>query len=220
MTTFNQTGSEIVGIVGDTRTEPGEPVRPMMYFPILAGSDFVTSASLVIRSRRDVTQFAMPVQRLLAGMDRNLAVSDVLTMDQILGRNTLEASFDATLLLVFAGVSLVLAAVGLFGVLSYIVAQRTTEIGVRIALGAKRAQVIRLTLFDGLRPALFGLLVGLAASAGSVKLIESMLFGTRPFDPTVFVVVSATLLAVAVLACAMPAWRASRLDPMQALRTE
>ena len=172
------------------------------------------------RPLSDVTQFAIPVQRLLATMNRNLAASDVLTMDEVLGRNTLEASFDATLLLVFAGLSLLLAAVGLFGVLSYIVAQRTTEIGIRIALGAKRAQILRLTLVDGLRPALFGLLLGLAAGAGSVKLIESMLFGTRPFDPIVFAVVSATLLAVAALACAMPAWRASRLDPMQALRTE
>ena len=191
----------------------------MMYFPLLAASD-IQSASLVIRSRSDVTQFAMPVQRLLAGMDRNLPVSNVLTMDQILGRNTLEANFDATLLLIFAGVSLLLAAVGLFGVLSYIVAQRTMEIGIRIALGAKRAQVLRLTLMDGLRPALFGLLLGLAASAASVKLIESMLFGTRPFDPAVFAGVSAMLLAVAALACALPAWRASRLDPMQALRME
>ena len=220
LTTFNQTGSEIVGIVGDTRTDPGEPPHPMMYFPILADSAIIHSASLVLRSGSDVTQFAIPVQRLLATMNRNLAASDVLTMDEVLGRNTLEASFDATLLLVFAALSLLLAAVGLFGVLSYIVAQRTTEIGIRIALGAKRAQILRLTLVDGLRPALFGLLLGLAASAGSVKLIESMLFGTRPFDPIVFAVVSATLLAVAALACAMPAWRASRLDPMQALRTE
>jgi ABC-type antimicrobial peptide transport system permease subunit len=121
---------------------------------------------------------------------------------------------------VFAGLSLLLAAVGLFGVLSYIVAQRTTEIGIRIALGARRAHVIRLTLVDGLRPALVGLLLGLAASAGSVKLIESMLFGTRPFDPSVFAAVSATMLAVAALACALPAWRASRLDAMQALRSE
>jgi ABC-type antimicrobial peptide transport system permease subunit len=192
----------------------------MMYFPILADSAIIHSASLVLRSGSDVTQFAIPIQRLLATMNRNLAASDVLTMDEVLGRNTLEASFDATLLLVFAGLSLLLAAVGLFGVLSYIVAQRTTEIGIRIALGAKRAQIVRLTLVDGLRPALFGLLLGLAAGAGSVKLIESMLFGTRPFDPIVFAVVSATLLAVAALACAMPAWRASRLDPMQALRTE
>jgi predicted permease len=220
MTTFNQTGSEIVGVVGDTRTDPGEPPRPMMYFPIASAGDIIRSGAVVIRSGRDVTQFALPVQRLIAAMDRNLAVSDVMTMDQLLGRNTLEASFDATLLLVFSGLSLLLAAVGLFGVLSYLVAQRTTEIGIRIALGARRAQVLRLTLFDGLRPALIGLLLGLAASAATVKLIRTMLYGTRPFDPAVFVAVSATLLAVAALACMIPAWRASRLDPMQALRMD
>jgi putative ABC transport system permease protein len=220
MNTFNQTGSEIVGIVGDTRLDPGEPAHPMMYFPILAAPDIIHSGTLVIRSDRDVTQFAMPVQRLLAGMDRSLAVSDVLTMDQVLGRNTLEASFDATLLLVFAGLSLLLAAVGLFGVLSYIVAQRTTEMGIRIALGAPRGHVLGCTLIDGLRPALSGLLLGLAASAATVKLIQSMLFGTRPFDFAVFATVITTMLAVAALACAIPAWRASRLDPMRALRME
>ena len=220
MTTFNQTGSVIVGLVGDTRIDPGEQPHPMMYFPLPAAPDIIHAATLVIRSDSDVTQFAVPVQRLLAGMDRSLAVSDVLTMDQVLGRNTLEASFDATLLMVFAGLSLLLAAVGLFGVLSYIVAQRTAEMGIRIALGARRAHVLQLTFLDGLRPALFGLLLGLAASAGSVKFIRSMLFGTRPFDPAVFAAVSATLLAVAALACAIPAWRASRLDPMLALRME
>ena len=220
MTTFNQTGSQIVGIVGDTRIDPGEPARPIMYFPIFAAPDIIHSTVLSIRSRSDVTQFAVPIQRLLAGMDPNLAVSDVLTMDQVLGRNTLEASFDATLLMVFAGLSLLLAAVGLFGVLSYLVAQRTTEIGIRIALGAQRGHVLGITLADGLRPALFGLLLGLAASAATVKLIKTMLYGTRPFDPAVFAVVSATLLVVAVLACAIPSWRASRLDPMQALRAE
>jgi predicted permease len=220
MTTFNQTGSEIVGIVGDTRGNPAEPPPPIMYFPLFAGTDIVNSATLAIRSHSNVMQFAMPVQRLLAGMDRYLSVSDVVTMDQLLGRNTLEAGFDANLLLVFAGLSLLLAAVGLFGVLSYIMAQRTTEIGIRMALGARRAQVLWLTLVDGLRPALFGLLLGLLASAASVKLIEAMLFGTRPFDPAVFVVVSATLITVAALACAIPAWRASRVDPIRALRTE
>jgi predicted permease len=219
MTTYNQTGSEIVGIVGDTRTSPAEPPPPIMYFPLLAATD-INSATLMIRSRSDVTQFAMPVQRLLAGMDRDLSVSDVVTMDQLLGRSTLEAKFDANLLLAFAGLSLLLAGVGLFGVLSYIMAQRTTEMGIRIALGAQRAHVLWLMLADGLRPALFGLLLGLLASAGSVKLIESMLFGTRPFDPTVFVAVIATLLVVVALACAIPAWRASQLNPIQTLRTE
>ena len=220
MTTFNQAGSEIVGVVGDTRIDPGEPVHPMMYFPILAAPDIIHSGALVIRSDRDVTQFAVPVQRLLAGMDRSLAVSEMMTMDQLLGRNTLEASFDATLLMVFAGLSLLLAAVGLFGVLSYIVAQRTTEMGIRMALGAPRGHVLGHSLVDGLRPALFGLVLGLAASAGTVKLIKTMLYGTRPFDLAVFVAVSVTLLAVAALACVIPAWRASRLDPMQALRME
>lgn len=220
MTTFNQTGSEIVGIVGDTRTDPGGPVHPMMYFPILAAPDIVHSAALVIRSESDVTQFAVPVQRLLASMDHNLPVSNVLTMNQILGRNTLQANFDATLIAVFAGLSLLLAAAGLFGVLSYIVAQRTTEIGIRIALGAKRAHVLRLTLADGLRPALFGLVLGLAASAATVKLIRTMLYGTRPFDPIVFAAVPVVLITVALLACALPSWRASRLDPMLALRAE
>ncbi|HEY6845640.1 MAG TPA: FtsX-like permease family protein [Terracidiphilus sp.] len=219
MTTYNQTGSEIVGIVGDTRTSPAEPPPPIMYFPLLAATD-INSATLMIRAHSDVTQFAMPVQRLLAGMDRDLSVSDVVTMDQLLGRSTLEAKFDANLLLAFAGLSLLLAGVGLFGVLSYIMARRTTEMGIRIALGAQRAHVLWLMLVDGLRPALFGLLLGLLASAGSVKLIESMLFGTRPFDPTVFVAVIATLLVVVALACAIPAWRASRLNPIQTLRTE
>jgi predicted permease len=222
MTTFNQTGSEIVGVVGDTRPSLNFPLDPVMYFPILATSDvnIFNSASLAVRSKSDVTQFAVPIERLLAAMDPTLAVSNVLTMDQMLGRNTLESSFDAALLLVFAGLSLLLAAVGLFGVLSCLVAQRTIEIGIRIALGANRGQILRLTLSDGLRPALFGLLLGLATSAGSVKLIESMLFGTRPFDPAIFAAVSVMLLVVAVSACALPAWRASRLDPMLALRTE
>jgi putative ABC transport system permease protein len=116
--------------------------------------------------------------------------------------------------------SLTLAAVGLFGVLSYIVAQRTGEIGIRIALGAQREQVLRLVLLDGLRPALVGLVLGLAASAGTARLIRSMLYGTQPLDPVVFTSVAAMLLLVASLACLVPAWRASRLDPMRALRME
>jgi putative ABC transport system permease protein len=208
----------IVGVVGDTRYIPSEAPGPMQYFPLYAGA--ANNGTLVIRSSNDVEQHALPVQRIVQAMDRDLPVSDVLTMEQLLGRHTMDASFDATLLLVFAGLSLLLAAVGLFGVLSYIVAQRTGEIGIRIALGAQREQVLRQVLMDGLRPALVGLGLGLAASMATARMLQSMLYGTRPLDPAVFAAVAAMLTLVSALACMVPAWRASRLDPMQALRTE
>jgi len=141
-------------------------------------------------------------------------------MDQIIGKSTLDSSFDATLLLAFSVLSLVLAVVGLFGVLSYIVAQRTAEIGIRIALGAQRERVLSLVLLDGLRPAFLGLALGLVASMATAELIRSMLYGTEPLDPGVLLSVMAILLSVAAGACLIPAWRASRLDPMVALRAE
>jgi putative ABC transport system permease protein len=209
---------EIVGIVGDTRYSLAEGPKPIQYYPLYAGKE--NAGTLVIRSNRNVEQLALPVQRIVQELDHDLPVSDVLTMDQLLGKSTVDQSFNATLLAVFAALSLLLAAVGLFGVLSYIVAQRTSEIGIRIALGAQREQVLRKVLLDGLRPALFGLGIGLVASVGAARLIRSMLYGTQPLDPAVFATVAATLLLVAAAACMVPAWRASRLDPMQALRTE
>jgi putative ABC transport system permease protein len=208
----------IVGVVGDTRYSIGELPLPMKYFPLSAGEE--NSGTLVIRSRHDVEQLALPVQRVIQEMDRNLGVSDVLTMDQLLGKSTLDESFNTTLLVGFAGLSLLLAAVGLFGVLSYIATQRTGEIGIRLALGAPREHVLGKMLSDGLRPALIGLALGLAASAEASRVMRGMLYQTRPLDPLVFAGVSAVLLLVAALACFVPAWRASRLDPMKALRTE
>jgi putative ABC transport system permease protein len=208
----------IVGVVGDTRFTIGELPAPMQYYPLFAGTE--NYGTLVVRSNRDVAQLALPVQRLIQGMDRDLPVSDILTVNQLLGKSTLDQSFDTTLLSSFAVLSLVLAAVGLFGVLSYVAAQRTNEIGIRIALGAQREQVLRLMLVDGLWPALIGLALGLAASAAAVRLMRTMLYETQPLDPAVFMAVAGTLLLVAALACLAPAWRASRLDPMQALRME
>ena len=209
---------EIVGIVGDTQVSVGDPAQPMMYFALDAGSE-VTGAALVVRSDQDVTTLALPIQRVIAQFDRALPVSGVLTMDQVLHRNTMDASFDVTLLLVFAAFSLLLAAVGLFGVLSYIVAQRTGEIGIRMALGAQRVQILGMTFVDGLRPASLGLCLGLLASAAVVRLMASMLYKTAPLDPAVFITVAGTLLAVVAIACIFPAWRASRLNPMRILRT-
>ena len=123
---------QIVGVAGDTRDEIGKTAQPMMYFPLYAAewldpTEFINRAALVVRSDQDVTKFALPIQKIFQQLDPELPIFDILTMDQVIGRNTLDASFDATLLVVFAALSLVLAAVGLFGVLSYIVAQRTTQ---------------------------------------------------------------------------------------------
>ena len=210
--------SVVVGVVGDTRFDVGEKPAPMQYYPLNAGVE--TVGTLVIRSGHDVEQYAMPVERIVSEMDHDLPVSDVLTMNQLVGKNTFDQSFNATLLTAFATLSLLLAAVGLFGVMSYIAAQRTTEIGIRIALGAKREQVMRKMLLDGMRPAALGLVLGLAASLEAGRLMRDLLYEIKPLDPAVFAVVAATLLAVAAIACTVPAWRASRLDPMQALRSE
>jgi predicted permease len=209
---------EIVGVVGDTRFQVSKDPQGAMYFPIDSGT--FGSAALAVQSDQELSGLALPIQRIVQQLDPDLAVADILTMDQIIGQSAMDSSFNATLLFAFAVFSLVFAAVGLFGVLSYLVAQRTTEIGIRIALGAQRDEVLRLTLLDGLRPAFIGLVIGLFGSIAAAQFIRSMLYGINPFDPAVFVCVAAILILVATAACVAPAWQASRLDPMTALRSE
>ena len=209
---------EVIGVVGDTRWRVSQPVNPTLYWPIY-GNDY-SVATVVIRSSQDVETFAMPVQKIISQLDPDLPVSDVMTLRETISQSTVSSQFDSILVLSFAVIALLLAAAGLYGVLAYLVTQRTGEIGIRLALGAPRERVLQLMLLDGLRPALFGLALGLTASAAVVRLIQSMLYQTEPFDPIVFVFVTLALLLVAALACLVPAWRASRLDPMRALRTD
>jgi predicted permease len=212
---------EVIGVVGDTLYALDRPVKSTMWFPILSGNPVqAVDTALVVHSRSDVTALAIPIQELIAQMDPDLPVSRILTMDQIVGESTANSSFSATLVLAFAGLSLLLAAVGLYGVLSYLVTQRTTEIGIRIALGSGRSQLVRLVMLDGLRPAFVGLVMGIAGSIGATQLIRSVLYATRPLDAVVYVSVTVTLLLTAAAACLVPAWRATRVDPIQALRAE
>jgi predicted permease len=208
---------EIVGVVGDTLYQVGKEPKPTMYFPILEGW---TNSMLAVHTASEPLQFSVPVQKQIASLDPGLPVSDVRTMDQVIGESLVNARLSAGLVLAFAILSLLLASVGLYGVLSYLTTQRTSELGIRMALGAQRDQLLQLMLVDGMRPALFGLGLGLVMSLAATRIFQSMLFATKPLDPVVLSGVIATLLAVAVLACLVPAWHASRLDPMQALRTE
>ena len=150
---------EIVGVVGDTLWQVGKPALPTVYFPMLDGGLW-HGGSLAIRTDSDPLAISVPVQKQIAALDPQLPFSDVMTLQQAIGDSLGNASFSATLVLSFAVLSLVLASVGLYGVLSYLMTQRTTELGVRMALGAQRDQVLRLILFDGLRPAILGLALG------------------------------------------------------------
>ncbi len=211
---------EIVGIVGDVLSDLDRPVEPTMHLPLNSGRLEYGSLVVMASEGRDVTSLALPMQKVIAGMNPDLAVSDVLTMDERIGKSTESAMFDAVLVLLFAVMGLVLAAVGLYGLLSYLVTERTNEIGIRMALGAQRGEVMRIIFLDGLRPTWLGLLVGLFAGGGCAQLIRSLLFGVEPLDAKIFAVVAAVVMGISVAACTYPAWRAARVDPMTALRCE
>jgi putative ABC transport system permease protein len=208
----------IIGVVGDVRWNIAQKPRPTLYWP-LYGNGY-TVATIVIRSPHDVESMAVPVEKTVGRLDPELAVWGVMTLREAIGKSTANSEFDSILVFGFAVIALVLAAAGLYGVLAYLVTQRTGEIGIRMALGAKRTQLLRLVLLDGLQPALVGMLLGLPASAAVVRLIRSMLYETQPLDLGVFTAVAGLLLLVSIAACLVPAWHAARLDPMQALRNE
>jgi predicted permease len=212
---------EIIGVVGDTVYVIGQPIRAMIYRPILTGDPQLDSvATLVVRAAVEPLSLAMPIQKQISALDPEMPTYKVRTMQQIIGEATASKSFSASLVLAFALLSLMLAAVGLYGVLSYLVTQRMSEIGIRMALGAQRSEILRLVLFDGMRPVLFGLGLGLLGGAVAGMLIKSILYGTRPLDPIVFAGMVGSLLVTAAVASAIPALRACRIEPTQALRTE
>jgi predicted permease len=209
---------QIVGIVGDVRIDLEKAPQPTMYTPQFEGrhSDFY----LVLRTERNPSAYASSIRRVVSGIDPEVPAFQVRTMDEILGHSSQTRAFTAILLGSFATLALVLSALGLYGVLSYLIAQRTTEIGIRMALGASRSEVFRLALFEGMKPTLAGLAVGILGAVALARMIQSTLFGVKATDPAAFLWAPAILLLTALLASLVPIGRATNVDPIRALRSE
>jgi predicted permease len=211
---------EIVGVVGDVRDRglAGTP-EPAYYVPYY---QFPLSLDLtfVIRTQGDPRGLISFVRSEMTSMEPNAPLYNVETMEQYLTLSAAQARFNAVLLAVFAGLALLLASVGLYGIISYSVSQRIQEIGVRMALGAERRDVMKMVVGQGLKLALIGVAIGIAGALVLTRFLASLLYGVSATDPLTFIAVSLTLIAVALLACYIPARRAAKVDPMIALRHE
>lgn len=209
---------QIIGVVGDVPTDAETGIEPTFYEPLLDGQ--VRNFYGVVHTTADPTALSSSIKRVLRRLDPDLPMQNLRTFAQITAEKTSDRRFSATLLFLFATAALLLAAIGLYGVVSYNVSQRTAEIGIRMALGAKRREVSRIVLVDGMKPAAAGLLIGFAASFALTQLLKSMLFQVSTFDAITFAAVPIILAATVVLACLAPAVRAASIDPTIALRTE
>ncbi|MGH9742912.1 MAG: ADOP family duplicated permease [Candidatus Acidiferrum sp.] len=209
----------IVGVIGDTKQRGlASEVMPEVTASALQWPRFIMN--LVLRTSVEPLSLVPAVREQVKDLDKNLPVFGVQTMDDLLSAEVASQRFNAGALAGFAGLAVLLAAVGIYGVMAYAVSQRTRKMGVRIALGADAGNVLRMILGQGLRLAVIGVGLGLVASFALTRLTSGLLFGVKPSDPETFVLVTGALLAVAVVACWIPARRATRVDPVIALRYE
>jgi putative ABC transport system permease protein len=176
--------------------------------------------TFVVRTRSDPLALAPAAKRAIWALDSQLPVTKLRTMRVVAAESFAARRFDMLLLTLFAALAVTLAAIGVYGVIAYTVAQRTREIGVRVAVGARMRDVVRLVLGGGLRLALLGIGIGLAGAFAATRLMSVMLYGVAPADPATLAAVAAMLLATALFACWLPARRAARVDPTEALRHE
>lgn len=212
-------GLTIIGVVGDIKSDGFEaPGVPHIYVPL--GQFAPVNAVVFLRGLGDPEYLGEAVRHEVESINANVPVHSISSMNQIISRSLADRRFALQLLAIFAAVALLLAAVGIYGVMSYSLSQRTHEVGIRVALGAQRLDILRLALGEGMRIVIIGLACGLLGAAIVTRIFRSMLFQVQPADPLTFLSVSALLASIALLACYLPARRATRVDPLTALRQE
>ena len=210
---------EIVGIVGDIHGASLAIVPdPTMYLPYAQRP--IVQAYFVIRTRQSPMAAVPEIRNAMHDVDSDLPLAQVKTMEQVLSDSVTDWRFRTILLALFGGLAMFIAAIGIYGVISYSVAQRTHEIGIRMALGARREEVLKLVVGQGLKLTLIGVAIGIAGALALTRLLSSLLYGVKPTDPPTFIAVSLILTALALAACYIPARRAMKVDPMVALRYE
>jgi putative ABC transport system permease protein len=210
---------EVIGMVGDAKHRGGldQDILPEVYFPWTQYNQ--SSGTLVVRGT-NVSSLAPAIRSKVQELDKILPISNVRTLEEVVEGSIATQRTNTLLLALFAGIALTLAAVGIYGVMAYSVAQCNHEIGVRMALGAQSSDMLKLVLKQGMILALVGALIGLIASWGLTRLMESLLFGVGTTDLLTFILIPLLLTLVALLACWLPARRATKVDPLVVLRNE
>jgi putative ABC transport system permease protein len=209
---------EVIGVIKDVKHELTLEVSPEYYLPY--AQDVWRGMIVVARTTVDPASLAGTFRQHVWAIDKDQPVFDVRTMEEVRAVSVGLQKFNSLMIGIFAIVALLLAAIGIYGVMAFAVTQRTQEIGIRMALGARAPDVLKLVVVNGMRLAVLGLAIGLIASWALTRFISNLLYGVQPTDPLTFSVVSLGLLAAAFLACYLPARRATKIDPLAALRYE
>jgi len=225
---FEDSPRQIIGVVGDIRDNGlNRDPRPTMYIPQAQMSDAMTALGArltplawIVRTRVEPHALIPVIQKELSDVSGGLSLAPIRTMDEVVRRSTANTDFNTLVLTIFAATALLLAAIGIYGLMAYSVEQRTQEIGIRLALGAEHGTVRNMVVFQGMRLALIGVVIGVGSAFGLTKLIASVLYGVKARDPMVFIGVPILLTAVALIAVWLPARRATRVSPVDAVRSE